>query len=126
GQSHREVTIAACPACLRVFAQVITDAPRNGSVLLANYNGIGRAGDDGSVPEGAESFVDVVDDRFDRAISHVGHNRLVDRGHMKDVQWLAGFVHWFIPDPYWQRPSAARSALQPRPAPARLGSPVVQ
>src|SRR3546814_14204595 len=52
------------------------------------------AGNDGSVPEGAEYFVDVVDDRFDRAISHVGHNRLVDRGHMKDVKGLAGFVHW--------------------------------
>src|SRR3546814_6369330 len=37
GQSHREVAIDACPALPRVFAQVITEAPRNGSVLLANY-----------------------------------------------------------------------------------------
>src|SRR3546814_4685918 len=36
------------------------------------------------------------------------------------------FRSLFIPDPYWQRPSAARSARQPRPDPARLGSPVVQ
>jgi hypothetical protein len=46
------------------------------------------------VPEGAEPFVDVVDDRFDRAISHVGRNRFVDRGHVKDVQSLAGCAHW--------------------------------
>src|SRR3546814_1434058 len=36
------------------------------------------------------------------------------------------FRSLFIPDPYWQRPSAARSPRHPRPDPARLGSPVVQ
>src|SRR3546814_10018001 len=49
GQSHREVAIDPCPALTRVFAQVITEAPRNGSVLLATYNGIDREGNDGSV-----------------------------------------------------------------------------
>jgi hypothetical protein len=93
-QGVREVSIDTCPPLPRVFAEVVTEAPRNGPVLLAGDGGIRRAGNDGPVPEGAESFVDVVDDRFDRAISHVGRNRFVGRGHVKDVQSLAGCAHW--------------------------------
>jgi hypothetical protein len=85
-QRVREVLIDPCSPLPRVFAEVVTEAPRNGPVLLAGDGGIRRAGNDGPVPEGGESFVDVVDDRFDRAISHMGRDRFVDRGHVKDVQ----------------------------------------
>src|ERR1700730_3959241 len=94
GQGVCEVSIDTCPPLPRVFADVATEAPRNGPVLLAGDGGIRRAGNDGPVPEGVESFVDVVDDRFDRAISHIGRDRFVYRGHVKDVQSLVGCAHW--------------------------------
>src|SRR5438132_10103843 len=92
GQCVREVLIDPCSPLPRVFAEVVTEAPRNGPVLLAGNGGIRRAGNDGPVPEGGESFVDVVDDRFDWAISHMGRDRFVDSCHVYDIHLLEGFA----------------------------------
>src|ERR1700738_2460229 len=56
GQGVCEVSIDTCPPLPRVFADVATEAPRNGPVLLAGDGGIRRARNDGPAPEGVQSF----------------------------------------------------------------------
>src|SRR2546430_14723838 len=62
GLGIREVSIDTCPPLPRIFAKVVTEAPRNGPVLLAGNGGIRRKGNDRAGPEGDKHFVAVVDD----------------------------------------------------------------